>query len=152
MIAKDMMTKKVITVGPGMTVKELAGLLTEKSIGGAPVVDADGKLVGVVTESDLVVKDARLHYPTYLHLLDGFIYWPSSVAKFNEEFKKALGATVGDIMANDIATASEDATVEDLATLMIEKDIGLIPIIDSDGKVIGVVTKHDIVTAISKSN
>ncbi len=152
MIAKDMMTKKVITVGPGMTVKELAGLLTEKSIGGAPVVDADGKLVGVVTESDLVVKDARLHYPTYLHLLDGFIYWPSSVAKFNEEFKKALGATVGDIMANDIATASEDATVEDLATLMIEKDIGLIPIIDSDGKVIGVVTKHDIVTAIGKSN
>ncbi len=152
MIAKDVMTKKAITVGPDMMVKDLAGLLSEKNIGGAPVVDDNGKLVGIVTESDLVVKDARLHYPTYIHLLDGFIYWPSSVAKFNEEFKKALGATVGEIMTVDPATAAEDATIEDLATLMIEKDIGLIPIVDDNGKVTGVVTKHDVVTAIGKSS
>ncbi|MFA5867287.1 MAG: CBS domain-containing protein [Actinomycetota bacterium] len=152
MIAKDVMTKNVITVNPEMAVKDLAGLLSEKNIGGAPVVDGNGKLLGIVTESDLVIKDARLHYPTYIHLLDGFIYWPSSVAKFNEEFKKALGATVGEIMTVDAATAREDATIEDLATLMIEKDIGLIPIIDNTGKVMGIVTKHDVVTAIGKSS
>lgn len=151
MIAKEIMTKNVITVKPEMAVKDLAGLMAEKDIGGAPVVDADGKIVGIVTESDLIMQDARLQYPTYIHLLDGFIYWPSSAAKFNEEFKKALGATVGDIMTVDIATAGEDSTVEDLATLMIEKEIGRIPIIDSEGKVTGIVTKHDVVTAIGKT-
>lgn len=151
MIARDMMTKNVVTVGLEMAVKDLAGLMAEKDIGGAPVVDADGKLIGIVTESDLIVQDARLQYPTYIHLLDGFIYWPSSAAKFNEEFKKALGATVGEIMTVDVVTAGEDSTIEDLATLMIEKDIGRIPIIDSSSKVTGIVTKHDVVTAIGKS-
>jgi CBS domain-containing protein len=151
MIAKDMMTKNVVTVGPEMSVKDLAGLMAEKDIGGAPVVDAAGKLVGIVTESDLIVQDARLQYPTYIHLLDGFIYWPSGAAKFNEEFKKALGATVGEIMTTDVVTAGADSTIEDLATLMIDKSIGRIPVVDSGGKVLGIVTKHDVVTAIGKS-
>jgi CBS domain-containing protein len=151
MIAKDMMTKDVITVRPEMSIKDLAGLMAKKDIGGAPVVDAAGRLVGIVTESDLIIQDAHLQYPTYIHLLDGFIYWPKSAAKFNEEFKKALGATVADIMTVDVATAGENSTVEDMATMMVEKDIGRIPIIDNGGKVIGIVTKHDVVTAIGKS-
>jgi CBS domain-containing protein len=151
MIAKDMMTKDVITVRPEMSIKDLAGLMAEKDIGGAPVVDATGRLVGIVTESDLIIQDAHLQYPTYIHLLDGFIYWPSSAAKFNEEFKKALGATVADIMTVDVATADENSTVEDLATMMVDKDIGRIPVVDSGGKVTGIVTKHDVVTAIGKS-
>lgn len=150
MIAKDVMTKNVITVKLDMAVKDLASVMSEKSIGGAPVVDDNGRLVGMVTESDLIVQDARLQYPTYLHLLDGFIYWPASAAKFNEEFKKALGATVGEIMTKNVVTAGAEATIEDLATLMIDKDVGRIPIVDSDHKVIGIVTKHDVVIAIGR--
>ena len=60
MIAKDVMTKNVTTVKPDMAVKDLAGLMTEKGIGGAPVVDDNGRLIGMVTESDLIVQDARL--------------------------------------------------------------------------------------------
>lgn len=149
--AKDIMTKDTITVKTDMAVKDLADLLAEKNIGGAPVIDDSGRVVGMVSESDLVVRDARIHYPTYIHLLDGFIYWPSSVAKFNEEFKKALGSTVGDIMSDEVATAGPDATLEDLATLVVDNDIDRLPIVDADGKPIGIVTKHDIVTAISKS-
>lgn len=152
MIAKDVMTKDIITVKPDMAVKDLAGLMSEKGIGGAPVVDDNGRLIGIVTESDLIVQDARLQYPTYFHLLDGFIYWPASAAKFNEEFKKALGATVGEIMTENVVTAGEEATIEDLATLMMDKDIGRIPIVDSDRKVTGIVTKHDVVVAIGQSS
>jgi CBS domain-containing protein len=152
MIAKEMMTKNVLTVGPDMSVKDLASLMAEKDIGGAPVVDTGGKLVGIVTESDLIVQDARLQYPTYFHLLDGFIYWPSSAAKFNEEFKKALGASVGEIMTTEVVTAGEESSIEDLATLMIDKGIGRIPVIDGHGRVTGIVTKHDVVTAIGKSS
>ena len=150
--AKDIMTKEAVTVTKDMVVKDLADLLAEKNIGGAPVVDGSGRVVGIVSESDLVVRDARIHYPTYIHLLDGFIYWPSSVAKFNEEFKKALGSTVGDIMSEDVATAGPDATLEDLATLVVDSDVDRLPIVDADGKLIGIVTKHDIVTAISRSS
>jgi CBS domain-containing protein len=144
------MTKTVTTVKADMAVKDLAGLMSKKGIGGAPVVDDNGRLIGMVTESDLIVQDARLQYPTYLHLLDGFLYWPASAAKFNEEFKKALGATVGDIMTGDVVTAGEGATIEDLATLMMDKDVGRIPIVDADNKVAGIVTKHDIVIAIGR--
>lgn len=149
--AKDIMSKDVITVRADMTVKDLAGLLAEKGVGGAPVVDAGNKPIGMVTESDLIVHDARIQYPTYIHLLDGFIYWPSSLAKFNEEFKKALGSTAGDIMSDEVITAGEDASVEDLATLMTDNEVSRIPIIGAGGAITGIVTKHDLVGAISAS-
>ncbi len=149
--ARNIMSKDVVTVSPDVAVKDLAELLAEKNIGGAPVVDETGKLVGVVTESDLILQDARIHYPSYIHLLDGFIYWPGSAARFNDEFKKALGATVRDIMSENAITAGPDATLEDLATLMTDRDIDRIPIVDPDGKLAGIVTKHDLITAISKT-
>lgn len=149
--AKDIMTRDVVTASVEMPVKDLADLLTKKNVSGAPVVDAAGKVVGMVSESDLIMVDARIHYPTYIHLLDGFIYWPASVARFNEEFKKALGSTVGDIMTDAVATAGEDATLEDLATLMTDNDVSRLPIVGPDHKLIGLVTKHDLVKAISKS-
>lgn len=150
--AKDIMTKNPVTVTGDMAVKDLAELLAAKNIGGAPVVDDAGRVIGIVSESDLVVRDARIHYPTYIHLLDGFIYWPASVAKFNDEFKKALGSTVGDIMSDEVATAGPGATLEDLATLVVDNAIDRLPIVDADGKPIGIVTKHDIVTAISRNS
>jgi CBS domain-containing protein len=150
--AKEIMTRDVVTVTADMPVKDLADLLASKDVSGTPVVDAAGTVVGLASESDLIVADARIHYPTYVHLLDGFIYWPSSAAKFNEEFKKALGSTVGDIMTDKPVTAREDATVEDLATLMTDNEVSRIPIVDAAGKIAGIVTKHDIVTAISKSS
>ncbi len=149
--AADIMTRDVVTATADLPVKELADLLAKKSVSGAPVVDAAGKVIGMVSESDLIVVDARIHYPTYVHLLDGFIYWPASVARFNEEFKKALGSTVGDIMSDEVTTAGEDATVEDLATLMTDNEISRIPIVSAEHKLLGLVTKHDLVKAISKT-
>ena len=151
-IAKDIMTKDVVSASVDMTVKEFADLLVEKNISGAPVLDRDGRVVGVASESDLVVKDARIHYPTYLHLLDGFIYWPGSVSKFNAEFKKALGLTVGDIMTSEPFTAPETASIEDIATLIADHEVGLVPIVDEAGRLVGIVTTHDIITTISKSD
>ncbi len=150
-LAKDIMTRNVVTAVAEMPVKELADLLAKKNVSGAPVLDAAGKVIGMVSESDLIMVDARIHYPTYFHLLDGFIYWPASVAKFNEEFKKALGSTVGDIMSDGATSAGQDATLEDLATLMTDNDISRIPIVSPEHKLVGLVTKHDLVKAISKT-
>lgn len=147
---KEIMEKDIKTIGPDESVKTLADRFIKEKIGGLPVVDDKGDMVGIVTEADLIVQDARIHFPTYIHLLDGFIYLPSSVTRFDREFKKALGATVKDIMTMEVITATEDQTVEDAATLMMDKGISRVPIVNKSGKLLGIVTKRDIVRVISK--
>jgi CBS domain-containing protein len=147
---RDIMTKELITLKEDTPVKEAARILSEAKISGAPVVDDEGRLIGLVTESDLVVQDVRLHFPTYIQLLDGYIYLPGSLKRFEEEFKKAVGAKVGDIMDTDVVTIDEHATIEDAATLMTEKDVGLVPVL-SGNNLVGIIAKRDIVRSISRS-
>ncbi|HEY3375554.1 MAG TPA: CBS domain-containing protein [Candidatus Aquicultor sp.] len=147
--ARDIMSKEIVVFTPDMTVKEAAGILSAKGISGAPVVDNEDRLVGMVSESDLIMQDVRLHFPTFIQLLDGYIYLPSSMQRFEEEFKKAVGAKVGDVMSTEVVTIGEDDTVEDIATLMVEQDISRAPVM-SDGKLVGIITKGDLVRAISK--
>lgn len=147
--AKNIMTKNPITFTPTMSVKEAAKILAEKDIGGAPVLDNNGRLVGIVTESDLIVQDVRLRFPTYIELLDGYLYLPGSLEHFEEEFKKAIGAEVADVMTMEVITVDEGTSIEDIATLMVEEDIGRVPVMSGD-RVVGIVTKGDIVRAISR--
>ncbi len=147
--AKNTMTKNPITFTPTMSVKEAAKILAEKDIGGAPVLDNNGRLVGIVTESDLIVQDVRLRFPTYIELLDGYLYLPGSLEHFEEEFKKAIGAEVADVMTMEVITVDEGTSIEDIATLMVEEDIGRVPVMSGD-RVVGIVTKGDIVRAISR--
>lgn len=144
--AKDIMTRNVISVTPRMTVEELARVLIERHINGAPVVDEEGRLVGVVTEHDLINKEKRLHIPTVLRILDAFIYLESP-RRFEDDLKKMLATKVGDICSKDITTVNEDTTVTDIATIMSEKDIHLLPVM-KDGKIVGVVGKEDILKAL----
>jgi CBS domain-containing protein len=81
--------------------------------------------------------------------LDGYIYVPGSFQRFEQEFRKAIGATVGDVMTEEVVTTSEDATVEDVATIMVEKEIGRLPVL-TGGKLVGIITKGDLVRAIGK--
>ena len=94
--AKDIMTTEVITVKPHTTVEELARVLMENHIDGAPVVDDAGNLVGIVTEHDLINQEKRLHIPTVVRIMDAFIYLDSP-KKFEEDLKKMVGTKVGDI-------------------------------------------------------
>jgi len=148
--AKDIMTTQLITFKKDVPVKEAARVLSDAKIDGAPVVDDEGRLIGLVTESDLIMQDVRLHFPTYIQLLDGYIYLPNSLKRFEEELKKAVGATVGDVMSTEVVTVDENATVEDIATLMVEEDVSLLPVM-SGNDLVGIVTKGDIVRAISRS-
>lgn len=148
--AKDVMTRGLVTFTKETSVKEATEALVKKKIGGAPVVDDEGGLIGIVSESDLIMQDVKLHFPTYIQLLDGYIYLPRSLERFEEAFKKAVGAKVGDVMTTDVVTVDEDASLEDVATLMIDQDISRVPVM-ADGKLVGIITKGDIVKAISKS-
>ncbi len=146
--AKDIMTREVITVGPRTTVEELARLLMEHHISGAPVVDETGGLVGIVTENDLINREKRLHIPTVVQIFDAFIYLESS-KKFEEDLKKMVGVRVGDICNPDVVTIEEDTTLTDIATIMTEKDVDLLPVM-SGGRLVGIVGKEDVLKAFSR--
>jgi CBS domain-containing protein len=147
--AKDIMTTAVVTLKRDMGVKEAAETLLDNSIGGAPVVDDEGKVIGMVSESDLIMEDVKLHFPTFVHLLSGIIYL-ESLKSFEEKLRKAVGVKVEDVMSKKVITVTEDTPVEDIATLMIERKISRVPVVKK-GKLVGLVSKRDIVRTIARS-
>jgi len=145
--ARDIMTPDPVTVGRDMTVTDAAHLMTEKHIGSLPVVE-DGVLVGLVTESDLIMQDVKVHFPTYLSLLGGYVFAPGSTDRFESSLRKAVAATVSDVMTADPITVSPEALVSDVATLIIERDVARIPVLEG-GKLVGIVSKSDIVRSLA---
>jgi len=141
-VVRDIMETEVVTIGPEATVKEFAELLRHKRIGGVPVVDAEGVLVGIATDGDLMALDAELHFPHYIQFLDSLIYIQSQ-KKFEERLRKAAAATVADVMTRDVFTVAPDDSARKAATLMADHGIGRIPVV-VDGKVVGIVTRHDV--------
>ncbi len=145
--AKDIMTRDVIVAGPRTTVEELARLLIEHHISGAPVVDEAGELVGIVTEHDLINREKRLHIPTVVQIFDAFIYLERS-KRFEDDLKKMVGTRVGDICNPHVVTIVEDTSISEIATIMTEKDIHLLPVM-SGRKLVGIVGKEDVLKAFS---
>ena len=140
------MTKEVVTVGKETTVPELAKLFATHSIGGIPVVDSEGKLLGVVTESDLIDQNKKVHIPTVITILDSVIYLESP-DKMEKEMLKMAGITVGDIYTQNPLTVREDTSLEDIATIMSEKNVHTLPVM-RDSKLVGVIGKRDIIKTL----
>ena len=146
--ARDIMTKDVITVKKETKVSDLAEIFTISGIGGVPVVDNSGKVIGVVTESDLVEQSKSLHLPTVFTILDSVIFLETA-KHFEKELKKMTGAKVEDIYTEGAITVRPDAPVREIATIMAEKKIYTIPVLDGD-KLVGVIGKADVVRASAK--
>ncbi len=144
--AREIMTKDVITVTLETTVQELAQLLMENSIGGAPVLDGSGLLLGVVTESDLIDQKKKIHIPTMVTLLDS-IFYLENPDKMAQEMKKFAGTTVGDILSKSPLTVDENTPLEEIATIMAEKQVHTLPVM-KDEKLIGIIGKKDIIKTL----
>jgi CBS domain-containing protein len=145
--ARDIMTPNPVTIGRDVQVVDAARIMVERSIGSLPVVE-DGRLVGLVSEGDLIMQDVKIEFPTYIHLLDGFIMYPPAHARFEGELKKAVAATVDDVMTSDPVTVQVDTSIEDVATVLAERGVSRLPVLDGD-VLVGIVSKHDIVRAIA---
>ncbi|MBI4697959.1 MAG: CBS domain-containing protein [Nitrospirae bacterium] len=145
--AKDFMTKEVITIKPEATIEELARLLMKHKISGVPVVDDKNKLWGIVTENDLISQNKRLHIPTVIRLFDAFIVLGSG--KMEVELKKMAATTVKEVCTSKIVSITEDTPLQEVATIMSEKKIHLLPVLRNN-IVVGIVGKADIVDAMSR--
>jgi len=141
--ASDIMTKEVITVQEDMTIEALGRIFIEKRISGAPVLDNKGKLVGVVTENDLVRKNSRLHIPTVVRIFDAFVPLGGN-DRVEEEIRRISASKVSEICSRTLVTVAPDATLQDVSSLMFEKGVHLIPVLDA-GRIVGIIGKIDII-------
>ena len=150
MQAKEIMTSPVFTVAPDTPVAHIARLLREKHISGVPVVDDTGRVVGIVTELDLIKRHARVHFPIYLPFLDSLIFLESP-RRYQEDVRRVLGATARDIMSQPVRTATPETEVEEIATLMVEERNNPIPILDAQGELVGIVSHTDVVRLVEQA-
>jgi len=145
--ASDIMTTDVITVKKETSLKELAKILGKHHINGVPVVDDDGALLGIICESDLIRKDKKLHIPTVVTLFDAVFYLesPKSIQK---EFQRVSATTVEDLYTKKPITVDEKTPIDEIATLMTEKKVYTIPVMDGD-RLVGIIGKADLIRTIA---
>lgn len=145
--AGDIMTTEVHTVSPQTDIKVLAKIFIEQNVNAMPVVDEDGVLLGMVTQTDLVEQDKPLHIPTVISLFDWVIYLESP-KKFLEEVRKVTARKVEEIYSKDVVTCAPDTPVATVASLMVDNKAHLVPVVD-DGRMVGVVARLDIIRSMS---
>ncbi|MEN8134363.1 MAG: CBS domain-containing protein [Thermodesulfobacteriota bacterium] len=146
--AKQIMTDEIITVGLELEVSELATLFWKNRISGAPVVDESGKLLGIVTESDLIDQSKKVHIPTIMTILDSMIFLENP-AKLDKEIKKMTGTKVKDIYSSKVVTVNEDTPMSELATIMADRRLHTLPVVNGE-KIVGVIGKADIIRNLYK--
>ena len=147
-LVRQVMTTDVLSFRPTDTVEHAARALSERRLGGAPVVDDDGVVVGLLEDDDLIVQDTRLHFPTVISVFGAYLELPSSLHRFETDLRKAVGATVFDAMDADAPTCRPDDTLEHVATVLHERNASRMAVVDDDGRLVGVVSRGDLVRAI----
>ncbi len=140
----DAMTKEPITVMPQTPIQEAIEILAAKKISGLLVVDENGKLVGTISESDLMWQETGVEPPPYFMFLDSVIYLQNP-ARHNKEIHKALGQTVGEVMSDRPISITAERQVKDASRLMKDKKVRRLPVVDEQSQVIGIITQGDII-------
>ena len=147
----SVMSAPVVVLRSGQSLAEAADVLAEHGFGAAPVVDDTGVVVGLLRDEDLLATEARLHLPTTIAILGVDFTLPHQVRRYDEELRRAVASTVGEVMETDFPHLGETASVEDAATLMHETDVTHVVIVDDAGKPIGVVARGDLVRFLSRT-
>ena len=146
--AGDVMTTNIRSVHQDTEISELAKMFVEYNVNAMPVVDDDGALVGIVSQTDLVEQDKPLHIPTVISLFDWVLYLESP-KKFAEEVRKVTARKVGEICSRDVVTCNPDTPVSKIASLMVDNKAYLVPVV-VDGRMQGVVARLDIIRSMGK--
>lgn len=144
----DIMTTDVISFAGDETVEVAMRRLVDAGVDAGPVLDGDGVVIGILSTGDLVVEEARLHFPTIVNFLGVNVTLPFDKKALDNSVAKALGATVAEVMTRDPRCVVVGATVEDAATLMHDHNVSRLPVIDDAGLLVGIVARGDIVRAI----
>ncbi|MCO5221662.1 MAG: CBS domain-containing protein [Thermomicrobiales bacterium] len=155
----SIMREKVPVVSPDDSVTAVARMMVELDVPGVLVVD-DGELLGIITESDLVTRKADLDVPETVSLLGGYfragkLRFPwnrqdhDDASEFDHEVRRILATTARELMTSPVINIDDDATVLDLATIMMDHNVNPVPVVSDDNKVVGIVSRRDLVNLIA---
>lgn len=144
--ARDIMTRKVISVSPETEVTKAAKIMLDNFINGMPVVDSEGCLVGIICQSDLIAQQKQLPLPSVFTILDSVIPLFSQ-KNLESEVQKIIATTVSKAMTPDPITISPESSLEEIAKLMVDKKLYTLPVVEK-GKLIGIVGKEDILRTL----
>lgn len=146
---REVMTTEVVTLAPDQTFEQAADTLADKSIGAAPVVDADGLVVGLLRDEDLIVSEANLHAPTWFNFLGAEFPMPGENKRFESELKRMTAASVAELMQTEFPTVTPDDTLGTVATKMHDADVTHMPVVDADGRLVGIIARGDLVRRVA---
>lgn len=144
--AKDIMTRDVISIRKGASIEQAVKLMAENHVSGLPVVDVDNRVVGIITENDVLLKD-QIEVPHPRMALYGWYVVPDELVA--EAYRKARGVRVEDAMSEKLVAFDEESAVSDIARVMVERKINRVPI-TRGGKLVGIVSRADIVRAMAE--
>ena len=145
----DIMDREPASVSVDDDVETAIRLMRDRELPGLPVIDTDRRVVGIVTDSDLIIRDekADLHLPPFLNLMGGVIFL-EPVKHFEDRLRKAFATKVSDLMTADPITVSPDDPAERAAKLIASEHHNRLPVVDADGHLVGVVTRVDVLAAL----
>lgn len=143
------MDPDVPSVSPEDDARTVIDLLARQDLAAVPVVDADRKVVGIVSESDLVISDEEsdLHLPHYLNIMGGIVF-VGSMKGFEEKLNKAFATNVSELMTADPVVARTWERVDRIGRVIAEKHHNHLPVVDDDGRLAGLVTRADVLAAL----
>lgn len=150
MQVRELMSSPAITVGPETEIREVARTMRAHVISGVPVVDVDGKLLGVITELELIARNAPVQEPHYLAVLSALI--PVNLEEYRqykEQLRQALAINAADLMRDDVKTISPDEPIDEALEAMLDPEVLMLPVLENE-RVIGVVTRTDLLRLIEE--
>ena len=145
--AKDIMTTDVIVANKNDIIANVANLLIKEKIGGLPVVDEENKVVGIISETDIMKKESHVDSPRMLNFIQGIIFL-DDMKKFEDEMRAIAAYKVEDLMSIDIITVNENDTFDYVANVMINKSINRVPVVDENNFLKGIICRYDIIKAM----
>jgi CBS domain-containing protein len=148
-VVRDIMDPDPTTVRPDTPVEDVVATLRRHEMPGVPVVDSEGRCVGIVTEADLVLPDEEgdLHIPHYINLFGGTVFL-EPLGRFETRLRKAFASTAEDMMTRDPDTVSPDTSAREAARIIHESGHNRLPVVEN-GRLVGVVTRLDVLGALA---
>lgn len=144
----EIMRTDVPVVSPDDSVATVARVMVASGLPGVPVVDA-GEVVGIVTEADLIAREADVEVPTFVPFLDA-IFVADGGRPFDEDLRRVLAVTAGDLMTRPVYNIRDSATLEQAATVMIDRRISTLPVVDDALQLVGIISRADLVRVIAR--
>lgn len=145
---REIMQTDVATVSPDDTIATIATLLADARINGVPVVEND-RMIGIITDSDIIAREADVDAPTVVPFLDAMLVADAG-RSYEEEIRRALAVNARQLMSSPVISIRQTATLEQIATLMIDERVNPVPVLDASDTLVGIVSRADLVRVIAR--